>query len=233
MNNNILKDFDKNISLYNTRGLKDLKAQNAYNIIKDINTDIIDFALKDLKRYDKSTYNHSISVAILTALMAQNLDLKKCDAEELILSAMIHDIGKVKLPLSLINYNGKYNKEQKKIVMQHPEYGKEYFNCSKIPDSILSVILQHHECCNGTGYPYGLFHNDIHMYSKIVSICDIFEAYTAKRSYHYERSFAEGIEYLNLLKIKGKLDEKYTELFIGIIMKNIEERYKEINQIAK
>ena len=67
------------------------------------------------------------------------------------------------------------------------------------------------------GYPFGLHKRDISDCSRIITICDIFEAYVAERVYHPRRSYKEGIDYLVYLCEKGKIDTEYTKLFIDII----------------
>lgn len=176
-------------------------------------------AMNDLKKYSAETYYHSFRVAMYAAYLANILSIDRLMVVELVKGALVHDIGKLKVSYDLLNYNGKFNSEQRNKIRQHPLYGIDYFNENeiKISSSIHDIVLQHHEYCDGTGYPYGLCMKDLNDFSQIVTICDVFEAYTSKRIYHPNRSLDEGVDYLLYLSCNDKINKNFTKAFIDNI----------------
>lgn len=219
MNIGLVNSINKNILIFNIKEIKNLKINELDFAFNDlINEDeVIANALSDIKKYDIDTYNHSIRVAMFAALIGNALSFDQFSIQNLIKAALVHDVGKIKIPLSLLNYRGKYDDLQRTQIKKHPQYGVEYFKGQNISQDILDVVLQHHESCDGSGYPYCLKYENINKYSRIVSVCDIFEAYTAHRVYHQERTVKEGIDYLTYLMQQGKIDKNYTKLFIKLI----------------
>lgn len=181
---------------------------------------LISTAMADLKKYSIETYNHSMRVAMYSIYLANALSIDRDVFNNLIKGALIHDVGKMKIPSEILHYTGKYDEKQKRQIRMHPLLGIEYMTEQgvSITPEIHDVIIQHHEYCDGTGYPFGLHKKDISELSRIVTICDIFEAYIAKRVYHPQRSYREGIDYLLYLSLKGKIDSDYTRLFIQILL---------------
>lgn len=179
----------------------------------------IETAMRDLKKYSKETYHHSLRVAMYAVYFANALSMECASFHNLIKGALVHDIGKIKIPYDILNFPGSFNSEQRNMIQMHPLYGVEYFKEKKldIPKDIHDIIIQHHECCDKTGYPFGLHKQDINDFARIVTICDIYEAYIAERVYHPRKSCKEGIDYIEQLSWKGKLDAEYSKLFIDIV----------------
>ena len=176
--------------------------------------------MSDLKEYSLETYNHSMRVAMYSIYFANVLSIDRITFNNLLKGALVHDIGKMQIPKELLHYAGKYDEAQKRKIMLHPLNGIEYLKNRNfdINSDICDVIIQHHEYCDGTGYPYGLYKRDINDLTRIVTICDIYEAYISQRVYHPPRTYKEGIDYLIYLALKGKIDSEYTKLFIRILL---------------
>ena len=153
-------------------------------------------AMLELKNYSEETYYHSLRVAMYAVYMANTLSIDRLLLTDLVKGALVHDIGKLKVSYALLNYKGLYNLKQKKEIKLHPLYGIEYLKEHNfdITPNIRDIVLQHHEYCDGTGYPYGLAMKDLNEFSQIVTICDVFEAYTSRRIYHPHRSLKEGFD---------------------------------------
>lgn len=173
-------------------------------------------AMLGLKNYSEETYYHSLRVAMYAVYMANTLSVDRLLLTDLVKGALVHDIGKLKVSYALLNYKGLYNLEQKKEIKLHPLYGIEYLKEHNfdITPNIRDIVLQHHEYCDGTGYPYGLGMKDLNEFSQIVTICDVFEAYTSRRIYHPNRSLKEGFDYLLYLSCNKKVNDKFTKAFI-------------------
>jgi putative nucleotidyltransferase with HDIG domain len=135
--------------------------------------------------FNYSTYTHSVNVCIFSLALADRVGVNgKAEIHTLGTGALLHDIGKARIPTDIIEKPGTLTNAEMMIVRRHPQYGFEIIiNSNVIPHDAHFPILQHHERENGTGYPHALQSKDIHKYSKIVAIADVFDAMTTKRSY--------------------------------------------------
>ncbi len=149
--------------------LRDGKA--AYNLLK-------------ITSHDYYTYTHSVNVATIGSLFAKNIGLNEKDMKSFCTGMLLHDLGKTKVSSSILNKKGPLTEEEFGQVKMHPEVGAEILRESGggFKDEYV-VILQHHENCDGSGYPYGLKKEEIHYVSRLVHIIDIYDALTTKRSY--------------------------------------------------
>ncbi|WP_295163485.1 HD domain-containing phosphohydrolase [uncultured Brachyspira sp.] len=129
--------------------------------------------LSMLKRKDETMYKHAVDVATLSAITAGELNLTKVDMSNIMLGALVHDIGKVLIQESLLT---KINltKEEEAILKKHPTQGYKLVKRDNLDDNIADIVLEHHEKYDGTGYPFQKDNKDISLYSKIVSICNTF-----------------------------------------------------------
>lgn len=144
----------------------------------------INKSLYEIKTHDNYTMLHSVDTGANAAFMGLAFGLNKEKLNELVIGGTLHDIGKIKVPISIIDKKGPLTDEEFGEMKKHPIYGYELMkNNFGIPNSALRVILEHHEKINGFGYPYGLKDSEISLYSKITSVCDVFDALTSDRSY--------------------------------------------------
>ena len=126
-----------------------------------------------LKRKDESIYKHAVDVATLSAITAIEMNLTKADISNIILGALLHDIGKMLVQQYLLNK--KYlNLEEINMLQKHTTNGYKLAKRDNLEDNIADIILEHHEKYDGTGYPFKKENKDIGIYSKIVSICNKF-----------------------------------------------------------
>jgi HD-GYP domain-containing protein (c-di-GMP phosphodiesterase class II) len=103
---------------------------------------------------------------------------------EIIKAGVLHDIGKIKIPLKLLNKKEKLSKEEFEIIKLHPLLGYDIVkNVDSISENVKLAVLMHHEKENGSGYPNGLKGQDIPLYAKICAIADIYDALTTNRAY--------------------------------------------------
>lgn len=151
--------------------------------------------LYEVNSYDNYTYIHSVDTSIMSVLLGLSLGLDKKNLKDLGTSAILHDIGKTKIPNSIINKKGPLTEEEFKEIKKHPIYGKEILSKTLlIPTNIINGVAHHHEKVNGTGYPYGLKNDNISEFGKIISICDVFTAVSANRSYRHRFNPNEAYE---------------------------------------
>lgn len=154
-------------------------------------------SIANLKLYDDYTYNHSLGVSILSIAIGLELGLKTQDLYDLGLCALLHDIGKMAVPISIIAKPSKLTEEEFNIVKQHPAKGAEFFLKHHLANNtICAGVLTHHEKYDGTGYPSGLSGDDIPLFGRIISVADVYDALTSIRPYRKPSTPAEAIEYI-------------------------------------
>ena len=129
--------------------------------------------LSMLKRKDETMYKHAVDVATLSAITAGELNLTKVDMTNIMLGALVHDIGKVLIQESLLT---KINltKDEEAILKKHPTQGYKLVKRDNLDDNIADIVLEHHEKYDGSGYPFQKDNKDISLYSKIVAVCNTF-----------------------------------------------------------
>lgn len=140
--------------------------------------------LANLKNLDNYMYRHCVNVAIFAVSFGQYLGMEKEELRLIGLAALFHDYGKALLPPKILNAPRRLTLSEMEIMHSHVERGYEKLKGSgKFSQEVLSAILQHHERYDGTGYPYGLAGDQIGLYGRILSICDVYDALASKRVY--------------------------------------------------
>lgn len=140
--------------------------------------------LANLKNLDDYMYRHSVNVAIFAVSFGQYLGLQDEELRLIGIAALFHDYGKALLPPTILNAPRKLDASEMQIMRTHVERGYEKLrNSGKFPNQVLSAILQHHERHDGTGYPRQLVGDEIGLYGRIISICDVYDALASKRVY--------------------------------------------------
>ena len=181
-----------------------------------INTDGAEF-LCSILTYDSGTYHHSINVAVLSLMCGIKLGLTKSELYILTLGALLHDVGKTVIPISILNKTGELTRDEKNLVKQHPLLGSELLRESGLVDSpIRQIVLQHHENWDGSGYPRKIYGTNSYRLARIVHIADVYEALCAKRPYKKQIPRGQVREYM--LEGSGTLfDPALLKLFLSVI----------------
>lgn len=168
--------------------------------------------LISLKTYDDYTFSHSINVAILSLILGVELGLNKEALYELGYGAILHDLGKSTISNNLLNKSTKLTDEEFSHIKGHSRFGADILEkCSEIPENSKRVVLEHHERVDGNGYPDGKIGDELHLYSKIVAICDVYDALSSKRSYKDALLPSEAIEFL--MGSSGHFDIELVKVF--------------------
>lgn len=136
-----------------------------------------------LRIKDSHTLNHSYNVSFYSTLLGQKAGLKNAEIEELKLAALLHDIGKIATPDSILLKPGKLTREEYQMIQQHPLTGYELLKDYQGLDHILPIVRWHHERIDGKGYPDQLSGESIPFPVRIVSLADAFDAMTSNRVY--------------------------------------------------
>ncbi len=141
--------------------------------------------LMKITSFDYYTYTHSVNVCTFSIALARQIGIGGHD--ELITlgtGALLHDVGKSKVPERILNKRTSLNRSEFEIMKKHPNWGSEILReTDLIPEESYYPVLQHHERFDGSGYPAGIDERDLHPFSKLVAISDVFDALTTERVY--------------------------------------------------
>jgi HD-GYP domain-containing protein (c-di-GMP phosphodiesterase class II) len=164
---------------------------------------------------DPYTGGHLWRVSQFAQLLGNSFGLNKEENAALAIGAFIHDLGKVGIPESILGKKGKLDDYEYDVIKTHSDIGSQIIQSHPLSNLVYDVIRHHHETPNGLGYPDHLHSEQIKTFSKIVGICDAFDAMTSTRPY---RKGMEIEKALNILEAeKGKqFDEKLVGIFLNI-----------------
>ena len=158
------------------------------------------YYLLNITEHDYYTYTHSVSVGILGVAMVKSFFkvASNHDIHALGAGFFLHDIGKVNIDKNIINKPGKLTDEEMNVIRQHPDIGfKLLHDTNQLTYESRIIALQHHERADGTGYPKRLREHEIHIYGRICSVADVYDALTTDRPY---RRRMEPMEALKLMR---------------------------------
>ncbi|WP_404336585.1 HD-GYP domain-containing protein [Sphingomonas sp. MMS12-HWE2-04] len=137
-----------------------------------------------LKSKDEYTYLHSVSVCALMVNFARKIGLDEETVRAMGLAGLLHDVGKMTVPLEVLNKPGRLDEDEFSLIKAHPERGHEMLvGGDGVNQETLDVALLHHEKIDGTGYPFGLRGVAISQAARMGAICDVFDALTSDRAY--------------------------------------------------
>lgn len=169
----------------------------------------------------QNTEEHAERLSILCRMMGEQLELSQTQMDELMLFAMLHDIGKIGIDDNVLNKPGRLSDDEWIIMKKHTEIGYRIALSSPELQSIANYILTHHEHWDGNGYPQGLKEEEIPLLSRILGLVDAYDAMTQDRVYRKAMSKEDAID--EILRNKAtQFDPFLTDLFIEIIQNNNE-----------
>lgn len=184
--------FTVRIFLYHVDMVERLKKSYLSTILALINT---------LEAKDKYTVGHSQRVEKYAEIIAQGINLPKDQIALIKMAALLHDIGKIGIPDSIINKPGKLTEEEWVNMKKHPAKGTQILTPIDYLKQAREFVIDHHEHFDGSGYPAGLKGDEIPIEAQIISIADTFDAITTGRHYKRAVSFDEAVN--EILKNKG------------------------------
>ncbi len=173
--------------------------------------------LTQLKNQDEYTSQHSLNVCILSILLARHLKYPLDELNQIGICGLLHDMGKMKIPLEILNKPGKLTADEEKIMRSHTTMGRDIIMSARdVYTGAVDVAYTHHEKLDGTGYPRGLGAFGISDYARIVGIVDAYDAITSDRVYQKGRLHLQAINILMLGRNKH-FDDKFVLKFIDCI----------------
>lgn len=172
---------------------------------------------------DKYTDGHTRRVGAISKRLGEKLGLSEDSLNDLEIAGIIHDIGKVGVPESILNKPGKLTSEEFEIIKKHSEIGETILRPLGSLEKCLKPVRNHHEKLNGSGYPDGLEDKDITIETRIIGVADIFDALYSDRSYRDKLPISKVKEIILEDTKNGCLDERVVEALFDMIDKGEKE----------
>lgn len=219
---NVLNDIEMSLLRNNVN----IPVKEVESVIVDFMDDIRDnkdacLNLLDLVEYDDYTFTHSINVSTISLNLGISLNLEEEKLIALGKGALLHDIGKTMIPIEIINKPGKPTPEEWHVLKQHPIFGYNILKAeTDFNNAILNGVLLHHENYGGKGYPFGVSSDKTNAYSQIISVADVFDAFTSKRSYKEARPFSDAFSYI-MDNSGTKFHPKIAQIFLRDMVKKL------------
>ncbi len=177
---------------------------------------------------DPYTHGHSVRVSVLSRLLGREIGLDTKDLEELEVSCLFHDIGKIKIPDTILRKRSKLDPEEQREMMRHTEYGAELLSKAPSLHKYIPPVRHHHEWFNGSGYPDGLQGDAIPLAASIISIADTYDAMTSNRP--YRNAFSEANTFDELESFSGRqFNPELIKVFIRIMERHVVQRSLNVN----
>jgi len=165
-----------------------------------------------LKSKDEVTFLHSLSVSALMILFSRHLGLNEELVQTLGTAGLLHDVGKLEIPLEVLNKEGRLNEDEIQLIRDHPAKGHAILSRQEgMPEIVLDVCLNHHERIDGKGYPRKLSHGQVSLHARLAAICDVYDAITSVRPYKAAWSAKEALTWM--LANEGHFDRRLVKKF--------------------
>jgi diguanylate cyclase (GGDEF)-like protein/putative nucleotidyltransferase with HDIG domain len=213
----------KNFSPYSHPGFRPVILNDAGMANNDQDSSVFDATIESwaraLEMRDKETEGHAQRVTTLSVRMAKELGLSAGDCENIRRGALLHDIGKIAIPDSILFKQGKLDPMEWDVMKKHPVYAFNFISPVKILEKVMDIPYCHHEHWDGTGYPRGLAGEAIPLAARIFTLVDVWDALTTDRCYRPAWSKDDALQYF--LDQSGLLfDPSLVPVFLGIIQSN-------------
>jgi len=179
----------------------------------------IEAIAKTMETRDPYTAGHEQRVAELACAIGDEIGLSPDRMEGLKMAGMVHDLGKVSIPVAILSKPGRISKIELELIKTHSVTGYEILKEIKFPWPIALMVLQHHERIDGSGYPYGIMGDALLLESRILAVADVVEAMSSHRPYRP----ALGIE-ASLAEIEGKKGVLYDKGVVDVCLRLFREK---------
>lgn len=175
--------------------------------------DAIAIDIGELKTSDEYTFKHSVDVATIAMILAKQQGLSRNSIYEIGVAGLLHDIGKTKVPIEILNKPSRLNDNEFEVMKQHSVFGYRMVKDKhEFSNEVALAVLQHHEKINGSGYPLGMNESQITPYAKILTVADIYDALVTTRPYKEAFSQRDAVEMI--MSMTGELDMTAMKSFL-------------------
>ena len=221
-------------SVEQMREIKEIneKLSDTYKQLEQAYMESIQTLRYTVEAKDTYTRGHSDRVSEYSVLIGETLGLPEEDIKKLKIGGLFHDIGKIGVPDSILQKDGKLSDDEYSEIKNHPSIGAHILSTASIFQDILPIVKHHHERYDGKGYPSQLAGENIPYLARITAVADTFDAMTSKRSYRDSLPLDYVISEFE--RCKGtQFDPKIADVFLDILknhydkLKEIQEKYKE------
>ena len=159
------------------------------------------------------TVTHTMSTTTISVELAKRLGISEKDQEKLYLGALLHDLGKIGIPVAILEYPGRISEKEMELMRTHVEITEDIIK-GLVSDEICKIAARHHEKPDGTGYPHHLKAEDMTCLEKIVAVAYVTSALTGQRSYKEAYSKEKTLTILSQLQSYNQLDYDITQVII-------------------
>jgi putative nucleotidyltransferase with HDIG domain len=188
------------------------------DIINGIEQNGLGVWLDDVRRYHQGTFQHCLLVTGVAVGFAMSIKFPNADVKRLGLAATLHDVGKARIPLAILDKPGRLDPGEEEIMKRHPVIGYELLkDLPGISPETLDGVRHHHEFLDGSGYPDGLTAPEISDLVRLLTISDIFAALIESRPYRPAMSRPDA--YKILCAMDGKLERSLVKAFQNVALK--------------
>lgn len=165
-----------------------------------------------VRTHHSQTYQHCLLVTGLAVAFGQSIGVSRADRQRLSFAGMLHDIGKARIPLAILEKPARLDDGEMAIMKRHPQYGIDALaSMQDLPPEMLDMVVHHHEYLDGSGYPHGLSAGEIGDLVRMITIADVFGALIERRS--YKAPLTGSAAYQILLDMGPKLDQDLVRAF--------------------
>ena len=194
-------DTGQTIYVHDVRDITDRKVaedelEDNYNKLARMTDGIIKPLALTLESRDPYTAKHQMEVSHLAVAIARKMKIDEERVEGIRIAGLIHDIGKITIPSYILNKPGKISNPEFEIIKTHCETGYNILKDIEFPWPIGTIVRQHHERIDGSGYPGGLVDSEITLEAKIIAVADVIEAMTSHRPYRQALGLNAALEEL-------------------------------------
>ena len=194
---------------------------------ESIHSEMLSSLIRALEECDSDTEHHVRRTQLLGAELGTRIELTDIQQSRLSLLCLLHDIGKIGIPLEILNKPGKLTEEEWKILRSHTEKGYEIANSNIELKDIAEEIRHHHERWDGTGYPDGLSCESIPLLSRVIAVVDAYDAMTNDRSYRHAMPVSRAME-----ELKRCAGSQFDPFIVSEFLRMLRESFPDIAKDA-
>ncbi len=213
---NFIKRKDKIVGFQGScRGITERNI--AEEQLKSSFTNLAKTVSRVIESCDPYTAGHQQRVAELARLVGENMGLAEDMVEQLYLNGLLHDIGKISIPTSILTKPGELAEEEWALIRAHTKQGYSILKDANLPWPVADIALQHHERLDGSGYPNGITGDSLSLEVSILAVCDVVEAMSSHRPYRPARTTSDILK-----ELKDGRGTKYNVSVVDVMLPMIE-----------